>query len=109
MNGESPGPSPAEPASLSPRVRPLGPPQSVPVYTCRAYVRRLADGNIAASAANLPECRGGGASEREALAQLVGEFKAALARHQAAGTPIPWVAPPPPAPGESERLIAVHL
>jgi len=85
--------------------------QPVPVFNCVVHIAPpAADGTIVACVANLAgiECRG--RSEREALVQVVAAFKAAVGRYHAAGEPIPWLSESTSlAPGETERLIAVHL
>jgi hypothetical protein len=84
--------------------------QLVPVFNCVVHVAPAAvDGTIVARVANLAGIEGGGRSEREALAQVVALFKATVGRYHAAGEPIPWVAEVQPKPGETRRLIAVHL
>ena len=84
---------------------------SVPVFNCVVHVRpATADGTIVAQVVNLAGIEGRGRSEREALAQAVAAFKAAVRRYHAAGEPIPWLAETvKPGPGETQRLIAVHL
>jgi hypothetical protein len=85
-------------------------PPNVPVFNCVVNVGPGADGIVEATVANLPGIAGRGKSEREALAQVVPQFKAIVAKHHAAGQPIPWIDPPTlPAAGQSQRLIAVHL
>jgi hypothetical protein len=85
--------------------------ENVPVFNCVAYVAPLdADGMVVATVANLAGIAGRGRSEREALAQVVPQFKAAVARYHQAGEPIPWIDPPVACPpGHVQRLIAVHL
>ena len=85
--------------------------QSVPVFNCVVNVGPPdPEGVIVATVANLPNLAGRGRSEREALAQVVPAFKQAVTALHAAGTPIPWIDPPTPAaPGQVQRLIAVHL
>ena len=86
-------------------------PPGVPVFNCVVNVGPPGpDGTVEAAVANVPGLVGRGRSEREALAQVVPLFKALVAKHHAAGQPIPWLDPPtPPAAGQSQRLIAVHL
>jgi hypothetical protein len=86
-------------------------PPGVPVFNCVVNVAPPgADGLVVATVANLAGLSGQGKSEREALASVVGQFKAALASYHLAGTVIPWIEPPlKPAAGETQRLIAVHL
>lgn len=83
----------------------------VPVYNCVVIVSpRDAEGLVRARCASIAGIEGVGASEREALAQVVAAFKSTLARHLASGLPIPWVDPPQqPVAGEQQRFIAVHL
>jgi hypothetical protein len=86
------------------------PPKDVPVFNCVVHVApAAADGTIVARVANLPGLEARGRSERDALAQVVAAFKAAVAAKTAAGEPIPFIEPPPLAAGETQRLIAVHL
>lgn len=91
-----------------PQVTRLDPP---PVFNCVVHVAPPdAGGAVVARVANLAGLEGRGRTEREALAQVVPAFKARLAAHVAAGEAIPWLDPPTPlAPGETPRLIAVHL
>jgi predicted RNase H-like HicB family nuclease len=85
-------------------------PQNVPVFNCVVHVAPpAADGTVVARVANLPGLEGRGKSEREALAQVVAAFKAVVAAKVAAGKIVPLIEAPPPAAGESQRLIAVHL
>lgn len=84
------------------------PGRPVPVFNCVVHVGR-ADGQIVARVANLAGIEGRGRSEREALAQAVAAFKAAVGKYHAASEPIPWVAESSLNTGESKRLIAVHL
>ena len=89
---------------------PTSPQKDVPVFNCVVHVTpRDADGTVIARVANLPGIEGRGKSEREALAQAVAAFKAAVAAKVAAGEAIPFIEPPQPAGGETQRLIAVHL
>jgi hypothetical protein len=84
---------------------------SVPVYNCHARLSTPdVEGWITAHCCNLPQIVVRGKTQREALAALVAEFKAAISRYGAAGQAIPWAeAPAEPQPGEQERWIAVHL
>ena len=93
------------------RVRHISPPVEVPVFNCLVLVApRNAAGNVVARAANLEGFSAEAPTEREALQKLVPAFKAKLAEHHASGEPIPWLDPPhPPAAGEQQRWIAVHL
>ena len=83
----------------------------VPVFNCIVIVSpRDAKGMISAVAAELAGIAGRGKSEREALAQVVAQFKDLVSRRYAAGDEIPWLKPPlAPQPGEVQRFIAVHL
>ncbi|HZL87185.1 MAG TPA: hypothetical protein VFB96_02315 [Pirellulaceae bacterium] len=83
----------------------------VPVYNCVVIVSpRDEQGLVRARCATVAGLEAAGHSEREALSQVVSAFKATIARHLAAGLPIPWVEPPEqPAAGEQQRFIAVHL
>jgi predicted RNase H-like HicB family nuclease len=83
----------------------------VPVYNCVVIVSPPDEqGLIRARCATVAGIDAAGKSEREALAQVVSAFKATIARHLAAGLPIPWIDPPQvPARGEQQRFIAVHL
>ena len=91
-----------------PHVQRLDPP---PVFNCVVYVAPPdAAGAVAARVANLAGIEARGRTQREALAQVVGAFKARLAEHVAAGETIPWLDPPTSlTTGETQRLIAVHL
>jgi hypothetical protein len=84
---------------------------AVPVFNCVLYVApKDADGIVVAHAANLAGIQGQGRSQREAIAGAVAAFKATVAGYHARGETIPFVpSPPKPGPGETERLIAVHL
>ena len=86
-------------------------PPDVPVFNCLVIVSpRDAEGLITARAAELAGMEGRGKSEREALAQVVSQFKDFVSRRYAAGDEIPWLQPPlTPPPGEQQRFIAVHL
>ncbi len=83
----------------------------VPVYNCVVIVSpRDEQGLVRARCATVAGIDASGRSEREALAQVVSAFKATIGRHLAADLPIPWIDPPsPPAAGEQQRFIAVHL
>jgi predicted RNase H-like HicB family nuclease len=87
------------------------PPAAVPVFNCIVHVApRNADGIVVARVVNLAGIEVQGRSEREALTQAVAAFKAAVAGYHAQGESMPFVAHQgKPAPGETERLIAVHL
>lgn len=91
-----------------PRVVPLG---SVPVFNCHVYVGPAVEGTgYAARAANLPDLAAHGRTEREALQLLITQIKQLLAEHHAAGTSAAWLDPPlPPAAGEQQRFVPVHL
>jgi hypothetical protein len=86
-------------------------PLGVPVFNCVVNVAPpTAEGIVVATAANLAGIAAQGKSEREALAAVVAQFKAAMSRYHASGAAIPWLEPPaPPGRGEVQRLIAVHL
>jgi hypothetical protein len=98
---------PPEQANLAAN-KPLAP---VPVFNCVVHVSPPnAERIVVARVVNLAGMEGSGRTEREALAQVVAAFKTTVARYHAAGETIPWIAAPPqPAAGETERLIAVHL
>lgn len=83
----------------------------VPVFNCVVIVSpRDTEGLVTARAAELAGMQGRGKSEREALAQVVAQFKDFVSRRYAAGDEIPWLKPPlTPQPGEQQRFIAVHL
>ena len=87
------------------------PKQDVPVFNCVVNVAPPgAEGTVVARVANLHGLEGRGRSEREALAQAAARFKTYVAAEHAAGRPISWLEQPvPPAKGEVQRLIAVHL
>jgi hypothetical protein len=92
-------------------VKPLGPPESIPVYNCIALVApRGDDGLVHVRAANVAGLRTSGQTEREALQHLVGAFKIIISQATAAGLPVPLLEQPlAAAPNEQQRLIAVHL
>ena len=83
----------------------------VPVFNCLVIVSpRDTEGLISARAAELAGMEGRGKSEREALAQVVAQFKDFVSRRYAVGDEIPWLKPPQtPQSGEEQRFIAVHL
>jgi hypothetical protein len=87
---------------------PTGP---VPVFNCVLNVGPgEAPGQFVAQGANLRAIRAVGRTEREALSQAVAAFKTLVAEAHTSGTPLPWIDPPdPPQPGQSQRLVAVHL
>jgi hypothetical protein len=93
------------------RVKKLGPPTGVPVYNCIALVSpRDEQGIVHVRAANIADLKTTGTSEREALQHLVGAFKILISQCLAEGRAVPILDQPhPPEPGETERLIAVHL
>lgn len=85
-------------------------PPNVPVFNCVVNVGPTAEGAIVATVANLAGMSAAGKSEREALAAVVGQFKAAMNRYHESGEAIPWIDPPmAPTAGQLQRLIAVHL
>ena len=94
-----------------PRVKPLGPPQEVPVYNCIVNIApATSDGIVIARAANIAGMEGRGKNEREAIAQVVSTFKMMLKALHTAGEPIPWLKEPiKPQPNEKQLFIAVHL
>jgi hypothetical protein len=82
----------------------------VPVFNCVVNLARTESGTFIGRVANLTGIQARGPSERNVIAQLVAEFKAQVAGYHAAGEGIPFIEPPaPPAHGETQRLIAVHL
>ena len=84
--------------------------KSVPVFNCIVRIAAPgADGMYVATVANLAGLTGHGKTEREAIAQVVPQFKATVARYHACGDPIPWIEPAPPHSSDVERLVAVHL
>jgi hypothetical protein len=102
---ETPAGSPD--AAHPPLVRNLG---TVPVYNCHVYLSGAAGGPVTARGATLPEVQATGNSEREALQNVVREFKLVIGRYTAAGQTIPWVDPPlPAATGERPRWVPVHF
>jgi hypothetical protein len=65
---------------------------------------------VRARAANLAGLECTAASEREALAKLIPDFKQRVGEFLDRGAPIPWIEPTPPAePGEQVRFVPVHL
>ena len=89
----------------------MTPPPETPVFNCIVNVAPASEGGpVIARVANLAGIEGRGRTEREALAQVVAAFKAVVAKYHAAGETIPWLVETlPPATGEVQRLIAVHL
>jgi hypothetical protein len=82
----------------------------VPVFNCVVNVGPAAEGAVVATVANLADMSAAGRSEREALAAVVGQFKAAMNKYHSSGEAIPWIDPPtPPTSSQVQRLIAVHL
>jgi predicted RNase H-like HicB family nuclease len=110
QSAEQPPPSAPDTAG-PPRVRKVSEPESVPVYNCHVLVSpRDEQGIVVARVATLANVTGQGKTEREALQNLVGAFKSAMARHHQSGAPIPWLDPPvEPQPDQQQRWIAVHL
>jgi predicted RNase H-like HicB family nuclease len=97
-------------SSAADHVQRPDPPKDVPVFNCVVNVAPAgADGIVVARVANLSGIEGRGRSEREALAQVVAAFKIAVAAKVAKGETVPLIEPVPPAAGETQRLIAVHL
>ena len=84
---------------------------AVPVFDCHVLVRGPdGEGRFTARAAALPGITGEGPTERDALRNVVAEFKAAVARYLEAGETIPWSSAPEQAGAdEVERWIPVHL
>ena len=102
--------TPQKPNEL-PQVRAVTPPQEVPVYNCPVILSPPnVDGVILARSATLADIVGQGKSQREALQEVVTNFKIRIARHHALEEEIPWLDPPlKPAEGEQEFLTAIHL
>jgi len=101
---------PRDTVSHTPRVRHLGEPEQVPVYSCHVAVAPPSDGIVVARLLNLDGLQGQGGSEREALQDLVAKFKLFATQVVADGKKIPWLAEASqPQPGEQQRWIAVHL
>ena len=91
-------------------VRKVGEAADVPVYNCRVYVAPHGEQGVVARAAALEGIAGSGRNEREALQSVVAAFKQRISVLRQRDEPIPWIDPvPPPATGEQERWIAVHL
>jgi len=85
-------------------------PAPTPVFNCIVNVASTKDGRVVARVANLAGIEAQGRTEREALAQAVATFKAAVAQRHAAGEAIPWLPETRQLqPGETQRFIAVHL
>lgn len=85
-------------------------PAGVPVFSCIVHVSRSAEGGVQARVANLPDIEATAATERQALAKVVGQFKERVGELLRLGQPIPWIDPPLPlGPDQQQRLIAVHL
>ncbi len=82
----------------------------VPVFDCHVLVAPPDErGVVRARCASLPDVTGQGGTERDALAAVARAFKAVVAKHHAEGTTVPFVEPEPPAEGETERWLPVHL
>jgi hypothetical protein len=111
LSSESPMSDPKPQPHSHVHVKPLGPPESIPVYNCIALVApRGADGLVHVRAANVAGLRTSGQNEREALQHLVGAFKIIISQATAEGRPVPILDQPiAAAPDEQQRLIAVHL
>ena len=90
------------------QIRPLGPPQDVPVFNLVIYVSTGSDG-VTARVANLPELASTARSEPQALKQVITDAKSRLARWHQEGEAIPWVDPTEPTDGEQQRFVPVHL
>ena len=85
-------------------------PLETPVFNCIVNVAPAVDGVVVARVANLAGIEGRGRTEREALAQVVPAFKAAVGKYHKAGETIPWIEhSAKPQPGETQRFVAVHL
>ena len=91
-----------------PEVKIVKPPESVPVFNCRVFVRN--DGGCRARVANLAGIEVTAASEREAIQGIVRQFKQLMAKYAAEKQSPPWLDPELTIEdGEQERLIPVHL
>ncbi|MBD3672472.1 MAG: hypothetical protein HUJ26_03000 [Planctomycetaceae bacterium] len=89
-----------------------GPQDRPPVYDCRAVLTPPSEEELryTAFAANLPEVKSTGPTERECLRNLVELFKAKLQEYHDADESIPWNDPPiSPTDGQQQRWIPVHL
>lgn len=82
-----------------------------PVFNCIVYVSGPdTDGQHHARAAEWNGLASAAASERDAIRQVVRQFKQKAAACVQAGESLPLEQPtPPPQPGESARFIPVHL
>ena len=82
---------------------------NVPTFACIVYVSKCAEGTRA-RVANLPDLNSVGASERDALSQIIPAFKKRVGELLTAGEEIPWIDPPSPMEqGEQKRFVPVHL
>ena len=84
--------------------------QNVPVFNCIVYLQPNSSGQVTAECANLPDLACVAATEREALARIVSQFKLSIRDHLEKNATIPWIDPPKPKePSAQTRLIPVHL
>ena len=81
----------------------------VPVFSCHVILTKVGDGQLSGRVANLEGIVVKGASERDVLKAIVKQFKAAVQKYSATDEEIPWQDSQPPAVGEFERFIPVHL
>ncbi|MBI3837804.1 MAG: hypothetical protein HY288_07710 [Planctomycetia bacterium] len=101
-------------ASGEPTNRPEHTVREVPdvlVYNCHVYLSPPDERGIVRSrAASLVEVFAEGRNERDALRNVVQQFKAAISRYTSRGESIPWLAEAsPPQPGETQRFVPVHF
>ena len=91
-----------------PRVRIVSAPETVPVYNCIVYLQKRG-AQVHARVANLQDLECNANSEREALQQIVAEFKRILKECHAENASLPIVDPPPPEKDVTVRYVPVHL
>lgn len=83
---------------------------SVPVFNCLVHLRQIEGGDYEAIAVELSGIVGKGSTRRDALAQVVAQFKQYVSGFITRGEEIPWQRPAPPcAAGAQQMFIAVHL
>ena len=94
-----------------PVVKQVGPPESVPVYSCVVYLSRAGkDNRVLCRCANLEGLAITAETERDALKEIVRLFKEKVSSCEKDGVPVPLIDPPmAPEVNESIRYLAVHL
>ncbi|NND96879.1 MAG: hypothetical protein HKN47_06065 [Pirellulaceae bacterium] len=90
-------------------ISPDAPPVNVPTFGCVVYVSPH-DQGVQARCANLADLSFVGATERDALSQMVPAFKKRIADCMQRGEDIAWIDPPATIDSnEQKRFIPVHL